>query len=97
MTVVLAWFLLAALLGWLGVAVWLSARGAMRWRLDLFAAIGLVGLPLFVVYFGARRDLTVAGSVFALAAWLAFVALLRWIKRPRARRDDADGGTRTPS
>ena len=97
MTVVLAWFLLAAVLGWLGVAVWLSARGEMRWRLDLFAAIGLVGLPLFVVYFGARRDLTVAGSVFALVSWLAFVALLRRLKRPRARRDDADGGTRTPS
>ena len=97
MTVVLAWFLLAAVLGWLGVTVWLSARGEMRWRLDLFAAIGLVGLPLFVVYFGARRDLTVAGSVFALVSWLAFVALLRRLKRPRARRDDADGGTRTPS
>jgi purine-cytosine permease-like protein len=97
MTIVLTWFLLAALLGWLGVAVWLSARGDIRWRLDLFAAIGLVGLPLFVVYFGARRDLTVAGTAFALVAWLAFVALLRWIKRPRARRDDADGGTPTPS
>jgi purine-cytosine permease-like protein len=97
MTVVLAWFLLAAFLGWLGVAVWLSAHGEMRWRLDLFAAIGLVGLPLFVVYFGARRDLTVAGSVFALVSWLAFVALLRWLKRPRARRDDAGDGTWTPS
>ena len=97
MTIVLAWFLLAAVLGWLGVAVWMSARGEMRWRLDLFAAIGVVGLPLFVVYFGARRDLTVAGSGFALAAWLAFVALLRWVTRPRARRGDADGGTPTPS
>jgi purine-cytosine permease-like protein len=97
MTVVLAWFLLAAVLGWLGVAVWLSARGEMRWRLDLFAAIGVVGLPLFVVYFGARRDLTVAGSAFALIAWVAFVALLRWVKRPQARRGDADGGTPTPS
>jgi purine-cytosine permease-like protein len=97
MTLVLAWFLLAAVIGWLGVVVWLSARDRLRWRLDLFAAIGLVGLPLFVVYFGARRDLTLSGCVFALAAWLAFVALLRWIKRPRARRDDADGGTPRPS
>ena len=97
MTVVLAWFLLAAVLGWLGVAVWLSARGAMRWRLDLFAAIGLVGVPLFVVYFGARRDLTLDGCAVALVAWLAFAALLRWVKRPRARRDGADGGTPTPS
>lgn len=97
MTIVLAWFLLAAVLGWLGVTVWLSARGGMRWRLDLFGAIGVVGLPLFVVYFGARRDLTIAGCAFALVAWLAFVALLRWVKRPQARPDDADGGTPTPS
>jgi purine-cytosine permease-like protein len=97
MTVDIAWFLVAALVGWLGIVVWLSARDGWRWRLDLLAWLGIVGLPLFVVYFGVRRDLTVAGCALAVVAWLACVALLRWVIHPRARRGDAAGGTRTPS
>ena len=97
MTADIAWFAAAALIGWLGVVVWLSARGGLRWRLDVLAWLGLLGLPLFVVYFGARSDLTVAGCALALAAWLACAALLRKVTRLRARRDDGGGGTRKPS
>ena len=85
MTIDIAWFLVAAVVGWLGIVVWLSARGGFRWRLDLLAWLGIVGLPLFVVYFGARNDLTVAGCVLAAAAWLACVAALRRLTPPRAR------------
>lgn len=97
MTVDIAWFVAAAVVGWLGVVAWLSARGGLRWRLDLLAWLGVIGLPLFVVYFGARRHVTVAGSVFALAAWLACALLLRRLTRPPARPDDAGDGTQTPS
>lgn len=96
MTVDIAWFLASALVGWLGVVVWLSARGGMRWRLDLLAWLGIIGLPLFVVYFGARSSLTVAGCALAATAWLSCAALLRFT-RPPARRDGAGGGTQTPS
>jgi purine-cytosine permease-like protein len=97
MTIDIAWFLIAALVGWLGVVVWLSARGGFRWRLDLLAWLGVLGLPLFVVYFGARSDLTVAGCVLAVAVWVSSVALLRSLTRPRARRGVAGDGTQTPS
>ena len=97
MTADIAWFLVAALLCWLGIVVWLSAREGLSWRLDLLAWLGIVGLPLFVVYFGARRDLTIAGCAVAVAAWVACVALLRGVTRPRARPDGAGDGTQTPS
>src|SRR4051794_16270178 len=97
MTADIAWLLVAAFVCWLGIVVWLSARDGMRWRLDVLAWLGIVGLPLFVVYFGARNDLTVAGCAVAAAGWLACASLLRWVTRPRARRDGADDGTQTPS
>jgi purine-cytosine permease-like protein len=97
MTLDIAWFVLAALVGWLGIAVWLSARGGFRWRPDLLAWVCVIGLPLFVVYFGARNDLTVAGCVLAVAVWFACAALLRLLTRRRARRGGAGGGTQTPS
>ena len=97
MTADIAWFLVAALLCWLGIVVWLSAREGLSWRLDVLAWLGIIGLPLFVVYFGARNDLTFAGCALAVAAWLSCVALLRWFMRPRARRDGAGDGTQTPS
>jgi hypothetical protein len=98
MTVDIAWFLVAALVCWLGIVVWLSAREGLRWRLDVLAWLGAIGVPPFVVYFGARSDLTVAGCVLAAAAWLACAALLRrLIRAPRARPDGAGDGTRTPS
>jgi hypothetical protein len=97
MTVDIAWFLVAALVCWLGIVVWLSARGGLRWRLDLLAWLGAIGLPLFVVYFGARSDLTIAGCVLAAVTWLACAALLGRLRGPRARPDGAGDGTRTPS
>src|SRR3954464_11852213 len=97
MTAAIAWFLVAALVCWLGIVLWLSARDRMRWRLDVLAWLGAVGLPLFVVYFGARSDVTVSGCVLAAAAWLVCVAVLRWFTRPQARRGGAGDGTQTPS
>jgi len=97
MTADIAWFLVAALLCWLGIVVWLSAREDLSWRFDVLAWLGIIGLPLFVVYFGARSDLTIAGCALAAAVWLGCAALLRRLMRPRARRDDAGGGTQTPS
>jgi hypothetical protein len=97
MTVDTAWFLVAALVCWLGIVVWLSARDRLRWRLDVLAWLGVIGLPLFVVYFGAQNDLTVAGCALAAVAWLACAALLRRLKTPRARRAGGDDGTQTPS
>jgi hypothetical protein len=81
-------FVLALVVGWAGVGAWRSS-----WRPQLLAWLGLVGLPLFVVYLGVRATLTVGGCVAAAAAWLA-CAVLRLLP---ARRSDAGGGRRTPS
>jgi hypothetical protein len=94
-----AWFVLAVLVGWSGLLVWLSARGGLQLRsgLRLASLTGVAGLPLFVAYVAARGELSVGGCVFAFVVWLAFAAALLRFRRPPARRDGEAGGTSTPS
>ena len=95
MSALVAWFLLAACVGWFGAMLWLPGRRA--WRLDVLAWLGLIGLPLLVAYLGARAQLSVPGCVLAAALWLGFGALLFRLKRPPARRGAGDAGTQTLS
>jgi hypothetical protein len=97
--VLVAWFVVAVLVGWSGLLVWLSARGGLQLRagLRLAAWTGVVGLPLFVAYVAARGELSVGGCVFAFVVWAAFAAVLWRLRRPPARRDGEAGGTSTLS
>jgi hypothetical protein len=85
---VVGFFVLALVVGWAGVGAWRSS-----WRPRLLAWFGLAGLPLLVLYLGARGKLTLGGCLAAAAAWLAF-AVLRLLPAPRS---GAGGGRQTPS
>jgi hypothetical protein len=85
-------FVLAGLVLWAGLGIWLG-----RLRLEVLAWAGVVAVPAFAIYVAVRNTVTVLGLVAAAASWLAFVALLLRVTRRRARRAGEDVGTRTPS
>jgi hypothetical protein len=86
-------FVLACVVLWIGVGMWLGRP----LRLDALAWFGIATLPAFVVYFAIRRDVSTAGLVVAVLGWLGFVALLAVVRRRPVRRVGEGGGTQKPS
>ena len=86
-------FVLASVVLWAGVGVWLGRRV----RLVVLAWFGIAALPAFVIYFAVRQDVSFTGIVVAAVAWLGFVTLLAVVRRRPARRAGEDAGTQTPS